>query len=70
MRCLMKRTMHSLPYRLNEIVTQLSPDKPDMLPDLEMLKVTHNSIVEVKKLFGQSGKTWLDKPYFSPSKNI
>ena len=62
-------TIGSLPYRLQELANQLSPNKPDM-PDINLFRSTQDSIKIIKKLFGKEGKTWMDESYFNPSKGF
>ena len=62
-------TIGSLPYRLQQLANQLSPNKPDK-PDIHVFKTTQDSIKIIKKLFGKEGKTWMDEPHFNPSKGF
>lgn len=62
-------TIGSLPFRLEQLANQLSPNKPDM-PDISLFRTTYDSLKIIRKLFGKEGKTWMDEPHFNPSKGV
>ena len=62
-------TIGGLLYRLEQLANQLSPNKPNN-PDIDVFRTTQDSIKLIKKIFGDQGKTWLDKPNFNPSDNF